>query len=91
MLIQKTEVKKPLLEENLKYTLQANGDVMIPLVGKVNLKGMTVFEAEETLAGLFNHTYKKPFVKMLVTNREGFCGWVQLKARLSRSTMKTQV
>ena len=58
--------------ERFQYIIQANGQALFPMIGEVELSGMTMFEAEALLAEKYNDVYKGSFVKLRVTNRRVF-------------------
>ncbi|MCQ2375006.1 MAG: polysaccharide biosynthesis/export family protein [Salinivirgaceae bacterium] len=53
----------------LKYQVESDGNVKLPVVGRVQLSGLTVKEAEILLEGKYIQYYQDPFVKLTVTNR----------------------
>ncbi|MEO9488588.1 polysaccharide biosynthesis/export family protein [Ekhidna sp.] len=55
-----------------QYIIQANGMALLPMVGEIELTGLTMFEAEKLLAEKFDAAYKGSFVKLSVTNRRVF-------------------
>ncbi len=54
----------------VRYTVENDGAVKLPLLGKEQLKGMTLREAEHFLEGKYDMYYKDPFVMMDVSNRK---------------------
>lgn len=54
---------------NFDYLVQIDGLVDLPMVGKVNLEGLTIDEAETVLEGLYNEFYKDVFVKLAFGNK----------------------
>ncbi|MDW3194137.1 MAG: polysaccharide biosynthesis/export family protein [Cytophagales bacterium] len=62
----------PLNNQNLltfNYLVQIDGQTKLPMIGKVDLKGMTIDEAETKLEELYNHFYKDVFVKLAFENK----------------------
>lgn len=53
----------------LEYVIRSDGYVSLPVIGEVNLVGMTVKQSEDTLAKLFSAFYLEPFVQLRVTNQ----------------------
>jgi len=53
----------------LKYQVEFDGTVKLPLLSRVALKGMTVREAEAFLEEKYSTFYNKPYVLLEVTNR----------------------
>ncbi|MEO9869272.1 polysaccharide biosynthesis/export family protein [Ekhidna sp.] len=54
------------------YTIQIDGVVTFPMIGDINLSGMTLFEAERLISEKFDSVYKDSFVKIRITNRRVF-------------------
>lgn len=52
-----------------EYIVRANGEVELPIVGKIKLAGLTVEQAEDTLVKLFSDEYIEPFVQLKITNQ----------------------
>lgn len=50
------------------FLVQADGTAVLPMVGRVRLSGLTLLEADSTLAILFTKYYTAPFVSTRVTN-----------------------
>lgn len=57
------------LSNALKYKVEFDGTVKLPLLGHISLKGMTVREAEVFLEEKYSAFYNKPYVLLEVTNR----------------------
>ena len=55
-----------------QYPVQVDGSVEFPMIGKINVEGMTLFEAEIEVASQFQDIYKDPFVKLRIQNRRVF-------------------
>ncbi|MEO9533165.1 MAG: polysaccharide biosynthesis/export family protein [Crocinitomicaceae bacterium] len=54
---------------SLNYVIQNDSLVHLPVIGNVNLVGMTIREAELYLETLYEGNYVDPFVQLSVTNR----------------------
>lgn len=52
-----------------QYLVEHDGMVKLPVVGRVNVKGMTIRQAELFLEEKYSESYIKPFVLMNVVNR----------------------
>jgi len=52
-----------------EYLVRRNGDVEIPVLGIVNVGGLTVVECEDKLIELFSTEYQQPFVQVRITNQ----------------------
>ena len=57
------------VQSNVEYVVRSNGTVELPLIGKLNIAGLTVEECEDTLTALYSTEYKEPFVQVKVTNQ----------------------
>jgi polysaccharide biosynthesis/export protein len=55
--------------QGFEYTLDKEGIVRLPVIGSVDLRGMTVREAELHLEQRFGEFYVKPFVILRVVNK----------------------
>lgn len=55
--------------ERVNYLIEQDGYVKLPVVGRVNLSGYTVREAEFYLEEMFVQYYNLPFVQLQVMNR----------------------
>lgn len=55
-----------------QYVIQADSMVLFPLIGKLNLVGLTLVEAELLVAEKFGEVYIEPFVKLRINNRRVF-------------------
>lgn len=53
----------------LSYVVQTDSMVDLPIIGKTNIVGKSIREAEEFIAGLYEEYYVDPFVQISVTNR----------------------
>lgn len=51
------------------FLVEPDGQVKLPIIGKVKISGMTVREAEKHLETQYSTFYNKPFVMIKVTNR----------------------
>lgn len=56
----------------LQYSVEQNGEVKFPVLGRVKLAGLTVREAELFLEQKFSLFYQKPFVIVKVVNKRVF-------------------
>ncbi|WP_436517636.1 polysaccharide biosynthesis/export family protein [Ekhidna sp. To15] len=64
--------QQQLYKDNFQYIIQTDGIATFPMIGDMNLAGMTMFEAEKKIAEKFNEVYKGSFVKIRMTNRRVF-------------------
>ena len=55
--------------EPLSYLVESDGNVKLPIVGRKNIKGLTIREAELKLEEYYSVFYVRPFVELKVTNR----------------------
>lgn len=51
------------------YTVEFDGQVKLPLLGRINVGGMTIRQAELELEEKYAQFYNRPFVQLLVVNR----------------------
>lgn len=51
------------------YLVQIDGRADLPMVGKINLEGLTIDEGETVLEELYNEFYKDVFVKLAFSNK----------------------
>jgi len=51
------------------YTVEIDGKVKLPIVGRVHITGRTIREAEDMLEELYSKYFKDPFVLVEVTNK----------------------
>ncbi len=58
--------------DRFQYVIQGDGLATFPMIGNVELEGMTLFEAEVMIAKKFDEVYKGSFVKLRITNRRVF-------------------
>ncbi|MBD2766957.1 polysaccharide biosynthesis/export family protein [Hymenobacter sp. BT664] len=54
------------------FLVQANGTVVLPLINRVRVSGLTLLEADSVLALRYNEFYKDAFVTTRVTNNRVF-------------------
>ena len=57
------------MENNITYLVEYDGFVKLPIIGRVELRGKTIKEAEKYLEEQYLKYYIKPFVKLNVINR----------------------
>lgn len=55
-----------------QYTIQGDSIVTFPLVGDMNLVGLTLYEAELKVGEEFENYYEDSFVKLRINNRRAF-------------------
>lgn len=53
----------------LKYLIEHDGVIKLPIIGRTPIAGMTIREAELMLENTYAEYYKKPFVMLSVVNR----------------------
>ena len=53
----------------VKYTVEFDGKVKVPTLGRIKLSDLTVREAERLLEEKYTHFFQKPFVMLEVTNK----------------------
>ena len=52
-----------------EYLVRRNGEVELPVLGMVEIAGLTVVECEDKLIELFSKQYQEPFVQVKITNQ----------------------
>lgn len=52
-----------------EYTVRSDGFVYLPVLGDVNLVGLTIKQSEDTLAKMYGKHYLNPFIQLRVTNQ----------------------
>lgn len=57
------------LYRDLNYTIRTDGNVNLPMVGDIQLMGLTIKEAEDTLKKIYGNYYIDPFVILSVENK----------------------
>lgn len=57
------------LRTDLDVTVESDGFVKMPLIGRVSILGLTIKEAEKTFERLYSELYNEPFVTIKVTNK----------------------
>ncbi|MAY84840.1 MAG: hypothetical protein CMP59_11975 [Flavobacteriales bacterium] len=58
-----------MLNEGINYTVEYDGIVNLPIIGRVDIAGKTLREAELFLEELYEEVYIDPFIMLNVTNR----------------------
>jgi len=56
-------------QTNFFYLVEHDGNIKLPLIGRVNLEGMTIKEAEDFLEKKYAKYYIDPFARVAVENR----------------------
>lgn len=54
---------------DIEYLVRSDGTVDLPIIGEVEVSGLSVVESQEKIASMFQEKYKEPFVQVEVTNR----------------------
>lgn len=52
-----------------EYIVRANGEVNLPVVGLVNVAGLTLTQCEDTLAQKYKNQLESPFLQVKITNQ----------------------
>lgn len=63
-----SETQRFLAMTNVFYTVEADGSVELPEVGKVQAAGLTSFELQDILEGMYEGLYNEPFAMVQVMN-----------------------
>lgn len=56
-------------DNSTRFSVDVNGDVKLPIVGKIKVEDLTIREAEKMLEEKYAVYYNKPFVMLNVVNR----------------------
>lgn len=57
------------MQSGNEYVVRKSGLVELPILGEVNVEGLTVAQCEDTLELLFSKEYLNPFVQVKITNQ----------------------
>jgi len=57
------------IKPKLRYLVQTDGSVVLPMVGQMDLSNQTLIEAESNLISAYEEYYKDPFVKLNYVNK----------------------
>lgn len=68
-LVDITTTNTGLTVQNVETTVELDGTIKVPLVGRIKLEGLTVREAEQLLETRFTEFYVGPYVILKVNNR----------------------
>lgn len=55
--------------QGMEYLVEYDGQAKVPTLGRVEIAGLTIREAEKKLEDLYKEYYQSPFVQIKVTNR----------------------
>jgi polysaccharide export outer membrane protein len=74
MLVDFTAIKQTMsgsaaLSTGFNYLVEFNGEVKLPVIGRLELKGKTIKEVEELLEEKYAQFYIKPFVQVKILNK----------------------
>lgn len=61
-----------MLQRGLEYLVEFDGMVKLPTLGRINISGYTIREAEKLLEDKYAEYYQNPFVLLEVSNRKVF-------------------
>jgi polysaccharide export outer membrane protein len=56
-------------EPTITYLVEEDGKVKLPVIGRIDLKGMTTKDAENLLEEKYSKYYVSPFIMLRITNR----------------------
>ena len=56
-------------QRRFNYLVQIDGEIKLPMIGKIPIAGLTIDEAEKKLERLFDKFYKNSFVKLAFENK----------------------
>jgi len=55
--------------QGMEYLVEYDGKAKVPTLGRIDIAGLTLREAEKKLEDLYKEYYQSPFVQISVTNR----------------------
>lgn len=64
-----TTANATVLRREIEVVVESNGEVRMPGIGRVNLAGKTLIEAEKIMEEKYSEFYVNPFVKLRVDNK----------------------
>ena len=64
-----TNVNAERLRPQLRYLVRSDGQVKFPMIGDIQLSGMTLYEAEAYLQAKYDEYYEKAFVQLGFLNK----------------------
>ena len=70
--ITQSNISQSANNEGIVYNVEQNGDVKMPVIGRINLKGLNIKDAENLLQEKYSKYYKDPFVLLTVTSRRAY-------------------
>lgn len=53
----------------VEYTIQADGQALLPMIGKVSLQGLTIFQVDSLLSSQYAAFYQEPYARTSLLNR----------------------
>lgn len=57
------------LRNDINVTVESDGNIKMPLIGRIKVSGLTLKEAEKLLEDKYSKFYVEPFVSMRITNK----------------------
>ena len=57
------------LQNNIEYLVESNGDIKLPVLGKVKISGYTIRDAQTFLEDKYSAYYIRPYVILKVVNK----------------------
>ena len=70
--ITQSNISQTANNEGIQYNVEQNGDVKMPVIGRINLKGLNVKEAETLLQEKYSKYYRDPFVLIRIVSRRAY-------------------
>ncbi|MBI2258368.1 MAG: polysaccharide biosynthesis/export family protein [Flavobacteriia bacterium] len=55
--------------KEMEYIVKSDGTVDLPIIGNIKIAGLTIDEAEDTLAKMYSKEHQKPFIQLSITNQ----------------------
>ncbi len=70
--ITQSNISQNASNEGIQYIVELNGDVKMPVIGRIKLKGLNIKEAEILLQEKYSKYYRDPFVVLRVVSRRAY-------------------
>ncbi len=70
--ITQTTISQTANNEGIQYVVEQNGEVKLPVIGRINLKGLNIKDAENLLQEKYSKYYRDPFILLRVVSRRAY-------------------
>ena len=58
-----------IIQEEFEYVVRQNGKAKLPMIGMIEVAGLTIAECEDSLELMYGKNYQDPFIQLRVTNQ----------------------